>query len=148
MAFHRREQWWLWGSLKSGSRESLNWRHLFVAAVAHYLGDPQDGEAMLSAYARALGYSGSWEVVQAIEDKRAGRKSKFDARYRIANQKLLTKLGSGPQDVSDETIDRIWAGLPERYKRDIHQTDHRLRNSVTWRQYPPSRSELHRLREV
>src|SRR5260370_26044269 len=122
--------------------------HFIVAAVAYYLGDPQDGEAIMSAYGRALGYPGSYEVVQAMKDKIAGRSSEFDQRYGLANQKLLTKLGKGPNDVSNATIQRIWEGLSERYKEYVDDYAHQVRTRTTWRAYPPSRQEVNRLRST
>jgi hypothetical protein len=79
----------------------------FRLAVAHYLGDPDPEESVYEAYARALGYANPHDMFEA---------SDFSERVALAFRKLLAKLGNGAEDLTEETLKRMAAGLSEQYK--------------------------------
>ena len=99
-------------------------------AVAYYLGDPApDGgpeESVADAYARALGYPGSYEFLKACDANDVD----LSERICLANSKLLAKFGVSWDHDWDAIVDAyklMEAGFSEWYKRCWHETATRSR---------------------
>ncbi len=90
--------------------------------VAFYLGDPAPEESIANAYRRALGYSSSYDFVQALDAKDSDLKE----RIRQANRKLLAKFGvSWEEDEWDAIVaayKRMEAGFSEFYRNTWSET--------------------------
>jgi hypothetical protein len=105
-------------------------RQFLRYGVAYYLGDPApDGgreESVADAYARALGYPGSFEFRKALEANDAD----LNERMRLAENRLLAKFGLSWEHEWDAIVDaykRMENGFSERYKRCWHETATRSR---------------------
>jgi hypothetical protein len=93
-------------------------------AVGYYFGDPKPNEPLMAAYARALGYERSGELVDALKKKASGRNDpEFDEKYARANRRLFAKFGVNLKTAGgskfSEALKRMHAGLPESYKKRL-----------------------------
>src|SRR5262245_47866454 len=90
-------------------------KNFLICAIAYYLGHPEPGGSVMDAYMRALGYSHSFELEEALNAK----DSDFSERAHLATTKLLEKFGVSWEHARDEITEafhRMEVGLPERYK--------------------------------
>ena len=95
-------------------------RAFVEVCAAFYLGDPQPGESLVQAHARALGYQSSREYCDAVEARDP------DVFKRIASTNNLVKAKFGVDFKHDfvhnfdkilEAFGRMEAGFSEFYKR-------------------------------
>jgi hypothetical protein len=103
--------------------DGLFFQRFLRIAAAYHLGNPTPSESFLSAYARVLGYGGTFEFLTALRAAAEVADPDLDARVSLANRQLLSKFGVGQHDEWDvflEACRRMAVGLSEFYQRHVH----------------------------
>ena len=103
----------------------LTYHWFTTCSIAYYLGDPTPEESVAEAYARALGYSNTFEFKQAFK----ASDSDLAERTDLATDRLLAKFGVTREHewgVIADAFKRMEAGFSDFYKRTLHDGAARL----------------------
>ena len=93
-----------------------------ILCVGFYMGDPQPGQSMATAYAQALGYPGPYELRLAMHANNPDFKER---RIRAIHQ-VLAKFGVRIDDDPEalaQAFNRMWEGLSKSYKKFLAALD-------------------------
>ena len=102
---------------------------VLLLAKVFYLGNPKPGEPDSEAYARALGFANSVEMIKTREPDDPHRIKK----YARALTQLLAKFGVSGNDISDEVLERMKNGFSEPYRQKLREIDRFWRRSAEFR---------------
>jgi hypothetical protein len=103
--------------------------------VAYYLGHPSSNEKPFAAFARALGYADETELNSALID----RYFVVSDRLRFAEHKLFEKFGINLDKLDEvdplkfkQGLERMEAGLPKSYKKELNRVLARRDINLLW----------------